>query len=160
MIGEIGWAGQKQSNYLGEQMFLFSRRKKKSTVQGRPARDNRWSKVDRDWLITGLSLARANEVIHGPAAQFHQDGQLSRLAIYCDGKRSRIHNRLELEHGIPEAAVIGDGVLCTFSYGWEEVHLCFENEVEVMHEPAVWDDWVRKWIDQICAGERVHILDP
>ncbi|MBS2035688.1 hypothetical protein JST97_11925 [bacterium] len=125
----------------------------------RPARDHSWSKVDQGWLSTGLSLARANEVIHGPAAQFHADGQLIRLAIYCDGKRSKIHNRLELEHGIPEAAVIGEGVLCTFSYGWEEVHLCFEDDLEVIQEPAVWDEWVRKWIEQICAGERVHIMD-
>lgn len=138
---------------------LFSRRRTKATTQTQPARDHTWSKVDREWLSTGLSLARANEVIHGPAAQFHADGQLSRLAIYCEGRRSKIHNRLELEHGIPEAAVIGEGVLCTFSYGWEEIHLCFDNQIEVTQEAAVWDEWVRKWIDQICAGERVHILE-
>jgi len=139
---------------------LFRRRKKKPGAQPpQPARDHRWSKVDQNWLSTGLSLARANEVIHGPAAHFHSDGQLSQLAVYYDGRRSRSHNRLELACGIPEAVVIGDGVLCTFSYGWEEVHLCFENDLEVIQEAAVWDQWVRKWIDQICAGERVHILE-
>ncbi|MBX3171510.1 MAG: hypothetical protein KF760_29145 [Candidatus Eremiobacteraeota bacterium] len=123
------------------------------------ARDERWCKVDREWLRNGTWLARVNEVIHGPSAEFHQDGQLRRLAIYCNGRLSQSHSRLELELGIPEGSVIGDGVLCTFSYGWEEVHLCFEGDAETYAEPAVWDDWVRKWIDQICAGERVHLLE-
>lgn len=136
---------------------LFSRRRPKAPDSRQPARDERWCKVDRHWLSSGTWSARAHEVIHGPSAEFHPDGQLRRLCIYCHGKQSRSHCRLELAPGIPEAAVIGDGILCTFSYGWEEVHLCFEGDAEKYAEPAVWEDWVRKWIDQICAGEKVHL---
>jgi len=135
---------------------LFSRRRKKAAPVSR-ARDEGWCKVDQEWLTTGISLGRVNEVIHGPTAEFYRDGQLSKLSIYCDGSLSTSHNRLELELGVPEACVIGEGVLCTFSYGHEEVHLCFEGDAEIFHEAAVWRDWIRKWIDQICAGERVHI---
>ena len=136
---------------------FFSRRRKKATDLRQPARDERWSKVDRQWLRSGTWLSRPHEVVHGPSAEFHQDGQLSRLSVYCHGRLSQCHSRLELELGIPEASVVGDGVLCTFSYGWEEIHLCFEGEAEMHGEPALWDDWVRKWIDQICAGEPVHL---
>ncbi len=135
----------------------FSRRKKKSADSRQRVRDERWCKVDQEWLRSGTWVARAHEVIHGPSAEFHQDGQLSRLSIYCNGRLSRSHSRLELEFGVPVGFVIGDGVLCSFSYGWEEVHLCFEGDAEISIEPAVWDEWVRKWIDQICAGEKVHL---
>lgn len=138
---------------------FFSRRRKKATESLPPVRDERWSKVDREWLRSGTWLSRPHEVVHGPSAEFHQDGQLSRLCVYCNGRLSRSHSRLELELGIPEASVVGDGVLCTFSYGWEEVHVCFEGDAERHGEAAVWDEWVQKWIDQICAGERVHLRE-
>jgi hypothetical protein len=138
---------------------IFFRRPKKAADSHPRVRDSRWCKVDQEWLSTGTWLARPHEVIHGPSAEFYQDGQLSRLSVYCNGRLSRSHSRLELEAGIPEGSVIGDGVLCAFSYGWEEVHLCFEGEAETYTEPAVWDDWVRKWIEQICAGERVHLQE-
>lgn len=138
---------------------LFSRRQKKSADLRQRARDERWCKVDQQWLSSGTWVSRPHEVIHGPSAEFHSDGQLSRLAVYINGRLSRSHSRLELDCGLPEAWVIGEGVLCTFSYGWEEVHLCFEGDVETSIEPAVWDDWVRKWIDQICAGEKVHLQE-
>lgn len=137
----------------------FFRRPKKAAESSQRVRDGRWCKVDQEWLSSGTWLARPHEVIHGPSAEFYQDGQLSRLSVYCNGRLSRIHSRLELEAGIPEGSVIGDGALCVFSYGWEEVHLCFEGEAETYAEPAVWEDWVRKWIDQICAGERVHLQE-
>lgn len=137
---------------------LFSRRKKNS-ADSRQRVDGRWCKVDQQWFSTGTWISRPHEVIHGPSAEFHRDGQLHRLSVYCNGRLSRSHSRLELELGIPEGSVIGDGVLCTFSYGWEEVHLCFEGDAETFAEAAVWDDWVRKWIDQICAGERVHLQE-
>lgn len=141
-------------------IFRGGGRKKKTGLPARRQheRDGRWCKVDRQWLTTGLSLAHANEVLHGPTAEFYPDGQIRRLSVYYDGKPSTVHNYLELERGIPRGRVIGEGVLCTFDYGLEEIHLVFEGEVEFSSEPAQWEDWVRRWIMQICAGQRVNIL--
>lgn len=118
-----------------------------------------WVKVDKSWLVTGLSLAYANEVLDGPVAEFYPDDQLKRLSRYHDGKPSTVHNSLELEHCLPRARVVGEGVLCTFTDGIEEVHLVFDDDIEFIREPADWEQWVRKWIVQICGGERVTLLD-
>ncbi|MBT9581936.1 hypothetical protein IV102_01220 [bacterium] len=138
---------------------LFNRKRAaKSSSKGRQQRqDGRWSKVDKSWLTTGLSLAHANEVLHGATAEFYPDGQLRRLSHYSEGKPSLFHHCLELELGIPSARVVGEGVLCVFYYGLEEIHVLFEDEAEFTSGSAVWDDWVRKWIAQICAGGRVNI---
>ena len=141
------------------QLFKGRKTRGKGSPQKPPHHhDGRWSKVDKSWLTSGLSLAHANEVLHGATAEFYPDGQLFRLAYYCEGTLSEIHNQLELDRGIPCGRVTGHGVICTFTYGMEEVHLCLDGDAELTCEPAIWDDWVRKWIAHISAGGRVNIM--
>jgi hypothetical protein len=137
--------------------FSYRRKDKKAAAETHRVRDQSWSRVDQLWFPQGTWVSRAHEVIHGPSAQLYPDGQLSRLQIFRHGRASQSHFRLELQLGVPEGTVMSEGVVCTFSYGWEEVRTCFEGEAELFGEPAVWDEWARKWIMQICAGERVHL---
>lgn len=141
-------------------MFQFFRGRfnRKENGQEWIPSNHSWVKVDKKWLVTGLSLAYANEVLDGPVAEFYPDEQLKKLSRYRDGRASTVHNALELELGVPRARVVGDGVLCSFVDGIEEVHLVFEDDAQYIREPADWEQWINKWIIQICGGERVTVL--
>ena len=137
-------------------MFGFLRYKAKRIEQERP-RDPYWEKVDESWFGE-FYWALAGETLHGPLAEFYGDGQLRKLSWYIQGRPSESHNRLELLPGVPEAEVISQGCCCHFYYGWEEVWLFIDDEPENMAEPAFWNDWIRKWIAQISAGQKVNRL--
>lgn len=140
---------------------FFGRRKRKSLDQDASlARDFTWVKPDESWLPGTNYTARPHEVLHGPVAEFHPDGQLWRLSHYFDDVISSAHHQLELELGRPTGTVRSDGVVCRFKDGIEEVEFFFEGERDYIRENAHWEEWVRKWIHQITAGKSVLLYFP
>jgi hypothetical protein len=135
-------------------VFSFLRRRPPRFEQERP-RDPHWEKVDESWFA-GFYWASQSETLHGPLAEFYPDGQLFRLSWYTQGRPSGSHSRLVLKWAVPEAEVFSLGCSCSFSYGWEEVWWTMDSELETLCEPAFWNDWVAKWIGQICAGQKVN----
>lgn len=141
---------------------FFGRRKRKAIDQDAGlARDYTWSKPDESWLPAASNFtARPHEVLNGPVAEFYPDGQLWKLSTYYDDVVSRSHHQLELELGRPSATVRCDGVICRFKDGIEEVEFSFEGEKDFLRENAAWEEWVRKWINQITAGKSVLLFFP
>lgn len=114
--------------------------------------------VDISWLTTRTYKVREGEVLHGPVAEFFADGQLKRLSFYVQGKLSQTHHQLLLEHGSAVGRVVTDVSECVFSGGQESVITNLDGEVDFFESEAVWDEWVRKWIRQICGSSAVNLV--
>lgn len=138
-------------------MFRFFRKKSDPPEVPEPP-DPSWCKVDESWFNHDFYWARPHETVHGPVAHFYEDGQLKSLLYYSRGKESPAHNRLELEQGRPVASVHSYGIHCSFDHGFEEILFCLDQDPERLTGRAQWEEWVRKWIEQICAGARVTRL--
>ena len=114
--------------------------------------------VDLSWFTTRTYAVREGEVLHGPVAEFFEDGQLKRLTIYVGGKLSHTHHQLLLEHDSPVGRVVSDVSECVFSGGVESVVTQVDGEVDFFESETSWDVWVRKWIGHICAGATVNLI--
>jgi hypothetical protein len=118
------------------------------------------SKVDASWFSGRTYSYRDGEMLHGPVAEFFENGQLKRLSIYQRGQLSNSHHQLLLEYGLEVGRVVSNLSECTFSQGLEMVITELEGEVDFFEEPAEWESWVRKWLKQICANQTVIFLAP
>lgn len=114
--------------------------------------------VDSSWFTTRTYKVREGEVLHGPVAEFFADGQLKRLSHYSQGKLSQTHHQLLLEQGVAVGRVVSDVSECVFSNGHESVVTNLDGEVDFFETEANWDEWVRKWIRQICGQSAVNLI--
>ncbi|MBS2038341.1 hypothetical protein JST97_25380 [bacterium] len=115
--------------------------------------------VDRSWFRCKLYDTREGDRLEGPVAEFFPDGQLKRLGTYSRGKLSSTHNQLLLEHGKQVGRVKSDFNECAYSDGMEVVTTHLEDEIDYFEEETSWEAWVRKWIDQICSGQTVSLVN-
>lgn len=114
--------------------------------------------VDCSWFTGRTYAVREGEVLHGPVAEFFEDGQLKKLSTYAGGKLSHTHHQLLLEHDRPVGRVVSDVSECLFSGGVESVVTQVDGEVDFFESETSWDVWVRKWIGHICAGATVNLI--